>query len=372
MRKNFLIPTFVLVFLFNSNLAFAAGSAMSKNSRLSELLERARQRSENFHKQKTVKKSTFREPEVQVLEPVKTVEPAKQVLEPVKTVEPVVQVLEPIQTVEPAKQVLEPIKTVVPAKQVKKTQAPIKVQTHQEVLKTESKIETLAKPQKTITKSTASVKSTQINNTKENQSITTTADKHSKEEVKSSSVEKEEQQSEIIEVEHEEESTLDEDDGLHEEQSLDQKENEFLSENLLNENLSVEEKQDEYLVYLKKLLKSLEEDSWNQVKFNMLHAVDFFEKEQKKYGADLVDKIYKLSVAFLNFAEGGLELDEGDFADFEEAESHYLDAQDILEDVELVIDVNNEYEKTLLRMAQIVKGYINEDLEYIEEMIEMQ
>ncbi len=132
------------------------------------------------------------------------------------------------------------------------------------------------------------------------------------------------------------------------------------------------EKTEDHLKVIKKSLKSLEEDAWNEVKFNMGEALDYFDKERKNISnPSEIDKFYRITLAFLRFAEGGLELDQGDFADFEDAESHYLDSQDILEAVELRLNSNDPVEKELLKIIQTVKKYINEDIEYIEEMIDL-
>lgn len=127
----------------------------------------------------------------------------------------------------------------------------------------------------------------------------------------------------------------------------------------------------EYLDLIKKSLKSLEEDSWNEVKFNMNEALEYFNREKDFYAPEEIDKFYRITLAFLRFSEGGLELDQGDFADFEDAEAHYLDAQDIVDEVELKLNANIPIDKELLNIIQTVKKYINEDIEYIEEMIDL-
>lgn len=125
----------------------------------------------------------------------------------------------------------------------------------------------------------------------------------------------------------------------------------------------------DYQLVLRKSLKSLEEDAWNEVKYNMGEARDYFAREKAKYPADKnIEIYYKIILAFQRFAEAGLELDQGDFADFEEAEALYLDSYDILDEVEkdLGDDLNS---KNIKEILNTVRAYIDEDLEYIEEMI---
>lgn len=129
------------------------------------------------------------------------------------------------------------------------------------------------------------------------------------------------------------------------------------------------ERDNDYQMIVKKSLKSLEEDSWNDVKYNMKQNLDYFSKERTTYHDPKVEKYYKVSLAFTKFAEAGLELDQGDFADFEEAESLYLDAQDILEEVERGVDPKDPSNKTLVDTIGSVKKYISEELQYIEEMV---
>lgn len=130
-------------------------------------------------------------------------------------------------------------------------------------------------------------------------------------------------------------------------------------------------KHTEYMTVIRKSLKSLEEDSWTEVKYNMGEALDYFAKERKLYKDPAVDIYYRIELAFLRFAEGGLELDQGDFADFEEAEAMYLDADDLLDEAERKLDKDHPNAETLGDIIRTVRRYVNEDLEYIEEMIGM-
>ena len=82
----------------------------------------------------------------------------------------------------------------------------------------------------------------------------------------------------------------------------------------------------DYLLVLRKSLKSLEEDSWAEVKQNMGESLDYFAREKSQHPDHQNLELYHRAImGFSRFAEGGLELDEGDFADFEEAEALYLD-----------------------------------------------
>jgi exonuclease VII small subunit len=74
-------------------------------------------------------------------------------------------------------------------------------------------------------------------------------------------------------------------------------------------------------------------------------------------------------MGFSRFAEGGLELDEGDFADFEEAEAMYLDCMDILEDAKSRIKKDDVTSNNVKEIISTVIKYTDEELEYIEEMI---
>ena len=125
----------------------------------------------------------------------------------------------------------------------------------------------------------------------------------------------------------------------------------------------------EYQLVMRKSLKSLEEDAWNEVKYNMGEAKDYFGREKNAHPGDQkIDTYYKVVIAFQRFAEAGLELDEGDFADFEEAEALYLDAYDILDESEKTLGTDLS-SRNMKEMINTVRGYIDEDLEYIEEMI---
>jgi len=132
---------------------------------------------------------------------------------------------------------------------------------------------------------------------------------------------------------------------------------------------TVADREAEYQLVMRKSLKSLEEDAWNEVKYNMGEAKDYFAREKAAYPDDKnIDIDYKMIIAFQRFSEAGLELDEGDFADFEEAEALYLDAYDILDETEKMLgeDLNS---RNMKEMINTVRKYIDEDLEYIEEMI---
>lgn len=165
--------------------------------------------------------------------------------------------------------------------------------------------------------------------------------------------------------EEQEEQELDEDEGLVEEKP----EPAVKKETQTSSDKPATTK--DYLSLVKKSLRSLEEDPWNEVKFNMTETVKYFEKEKARANPAVIEKFHKITLGFLRFAEGGLELDQGDFADFEDAESHYLDSQDILDSVELRLNSNDDIDKELMHIIQTVKKYINEDIEYIEEMINL-
>lgn len=131
------------------------------------------------------------------------------------------------------------------------------------------------------------------------------------------------------------------------------------------------DKDADYLLVLRKSLKSLEEDSWAKVKLNMGESLDYFAKEKKLYPKNLkLNTYYKVILGFQRFSEGGLELDEGDFADFEDAEALYLDTQDLLEEAqkELGNDYNGEQVKGIV--GTVLK-YTEEELQYIEEVLGM-
>lgn len=134
---------------------------------------------------------------------------------------------------------------------------------------------------------------------------------------------------------------------------------------------TVADREAEYQLVMRKSLKSLEEDAWNEVKYNMGEAKDYFAREKTSHPDDKnIDIYYKMILAFQRFSEAGLELDEGDFADFEEAEALYLDAYDILDETDKMLgdDLNS---RNMREMVNTVRRYIDEDLEYIEEMIGM-
>lgn len=136
-------------------------------------------------------------------------------------------------------------------------------------------------------------------------------------------------------------------------------------------NQTAADREAEYQLVMRKSLKSLEEDAWNEVKYNMGEAKDYFAREKSSHPGDKnIDIYYKMILAFQRFSEAGLELDEGDFADFEEAEALYLDSYDILDEAEKMLgdDLNS---RNMKEMMNTVRRYIDEDLEYIEEMIGM-
>ena len=149
--------------------------------------------------------------------------------------------------------------------------------------------------------------------------------------------------------------------------------------NLINEGVAAAvngtsattDKDADYLLVLRKSLKSLEEDSWANVKLNMGEALDYFAKEKKLYPNNpKLNTYYKIILGFQRFSEGGLELDEGDFADFEDAEALYLDTQDLLEEAqkELSKDYNGDQASGIV--GTVLK-YTEEELQYIEEVLGM-
>jgi hypothetical protein len=126
----------------------------------------------------------------------------------------------------------------------------------------------------------------------------------------------------------------------------------------------------DYLLVLRKSLKSLEEDSWAEVKQNMGESLDYFAREKSQHPDHQNLELYHRAImGFSRFAEGGLELDEGDFADFEEAEALYLDCLDILEDTKTRLKGNDVASNNVREIINTVIKYTNEELEYIEEMI---
>ncbi len=131
------------------------------------------------------------------------------------------------------------------------------------------------------------------------------------------------------------------------------------------------DKDADYLLVMRKSLKSLEEDSWANVKLNMGEALDYFAKEKKLYPNNpKLNTYYKVILGFQRFSEGGLELDEGDFADFEDAEALYLDTQDLLEEAKK--ELGKDYSGEQVRgVVDTVLKYTEEELQYIEEMLGM-
>jgi len=126
----------------------------------------------------------------------------------------------------------------------------------------------------------------------------------------------------------------------------------------------------DYLLVLRKSQKSLEEDSWAEVKQNMGESLDYFAREKSLHPDHLnLDLYHRIIMGFSRFAEGGLELDEGDFADFEEAEALYLDCLDILEDAKSRIKKDDVTSNNIREIINTVIKYTDEELEYIEEMI---
>jgi len=126
----------------------------------------------------------------------------------------------------------------------------------------------------------------------------------------------------------------------------------------------------DYLLVLRKSLKSLEEDSWAEVKQNMGESLDYFAREKSSHpDHPNLDLYHRIIMGFSRFAEGGLELDEGDFADFEEAEALFLDCLDILEDAKSRIKKDDVTSNNTREIINTVIKYTDEELEYIEEMI---
>ncbi|MDD9899212.1 MAG: hypothetical protein OXU45_09475 [Candidatus Melainabacteria bacterium] len=149
-----------------------------------------------------------------------------------------------------------------------------------------------------------------------------------------------------------------------------QPEEELTKEN--SQALNLSDQESDYLLIVRKSLKSLEDDPWVKVKNNMDEAIGYFEKE-KKIGTDEdVDVYQKIVLACKRFSEGGLELDEGDFADFEEAEALYLDTQDLLEQAKKQVRNKTDYKNSQLNeIIDALLGYTEEELQYIEEMLGM-
>ncbi|MDA1020608.1 MAG: hypothetical protein O2962_03585 [Cyanobacteria bacterium] len=137
--------------------------------------------------------------------------------------------------------------------------------------------------------------------------------------------------------------------------------------------VNLNEKESDYLLIIRKSLKSLEDDPWVKVKDNMIEALTFFEQEMelsKKNGTEDPDVYQKIVQACKKFSEGGLELDEGDFADFEEAEALYLDTQDLLKEAAKKIKGKTDYKSQQIQdIIDALNGYTTEELEYIDEML---
>lgn len=131
-----------------------------------------------------------------------------------------------------------------------------------------------------------------------------------------------------------------------------------------------ESNEQDYLMVLRKSQKSLEENSWAEVKQNMSESLDYFAREKALHPDNPnLDLYHRIIMGFSRFAEGGLELDEGDFADFEEAEAMYLDCMDILEDAKSRIKKDDVTSNNVKEIINTVIKYTDEELEYIEEMI---
>lgn len=136
--------------------------------------------------------------------------------------------------------------------------------------------------------------------------------------------------------------------------------------------ISLSQQESDYLLVVRRSLKSLEDDPWTKVKSNMDEALDYFAKEQEIHKDKDLNIYHKIILACKKFSEGGLELDEGDFANFEEAEALYLDTQDLLKDVSKQIKDKTDYQSTQIQeIVTALMGYTNEELEYIEEMLGM-
>lgn len=131
------------------------------------------------------------------------------------------------------------------------------------------------------------------------------------------------------------------------------------------------ERESEYQLIMKKSLKSLEEDTWSDVKYNMKQNIEYFANEKKIYQDEKINKYYRMSIAFFKFAEGGLELDQGEAADFEIAESHYIDSLDAIARAEALLKKEEKQNKVLEDTINTLKKYINEELKYIDEMVGM-
>ena len=137
--------------------------------------------------------------------------------------------------------------------------------------------------------------------------------------------------------------------------------------------VNLNEKESDYLLIIRKSLKSLEDDPWIKVKNNMIEALTFFDQEMelsKKNGTEDPEIYQKIVLACKKFSEGGLELDEGDFADFEEAEALYLDTQALLKEAAKKIKGKTDYKSQQIQdIIDALNGYTTEELEYIDEML---
>lgn len=149
-----------------------------------------------------------------------------------------------------------------------------------------------------------------------------------------------------------------------------QPEQELTKEN--SQALNLTDKESDYLLIVRKSLKSLEDDPWVKVKNNMDEALAYFEKEKNLGTTEDVDVYQKITLACKRFSEGGLELDEGDFADFEKAEGLYLDTKDLLQEAKKKIKGKTDYKNSQLNeIINALLGYTEEELQYIEEMLGM-
>lgn len=142
------------------------------------------------------------------------------------------------------------------------------------------------------------------------------------------------------------------------------------SEKKPDETRNILNSEGDYILLMRKCLKSLEEDSWTQVKYNMKEALDYFAREKQNHpDLNSINIYYQAVQSFMKFAQGGLELDQGDDANFDEAEGLYLDAQDSIQEIQKSINQSKDPSlKNLASLLDTVLKYINEDLDYIENM----